>query len=171
MTGSGEETAITYRTGEQVELEDIVMQPENGDTMGVILDVLQNAEKAMKKYGISSSGVVVKWDSWETEVYIGPDVLQSPDEVLFVRRKNESPKTLTYRSGEHVELEDIVMRMENSNTKGVVVKVILPFSPDSIWYEVRLGGVVVKWGSLETEGTLSSDVLREEVYLVFRNSE
>ena len=90
---------------------------------------------------------------------------------FFVRRKNESPKTLTYRSGEQVELEDIVMRSENSNTKGVVVKVILPFSPDAIWYEVRLGGVVVKWGSLETEGTLSSDVLREEVYLVFRKSE
>ena len=171
MTGSGEETAITYRTGERVELGDIVMEPENGDTMGVVLDVLPNAEKAMKKYGISSSGVVVKWDSWETEVFIGPDVLKSPDEVLFVRRKNESPKTLTYRSGEQVELGDIVMRSENDNTKGVVVKVILPFSPNAIWYEVRLGGVVVKWGSLETEGTLSSDVLREEVYLVFRKSE
>ncbi len=164
--------AITYLTGERVELGDIVMEPENGDTMGVVLDVLPNAVKAMKKYGISSSGVVVKWDSWETEVFIGPDVLQSPDEVIFVRRKSESPKTtaVTYCGGERVELGDIVMRSENGDTKGVVVKVILPFSPDAIWYEVRSGGVIVNWGGCETEVTMGSDILQEEVCLVRRKS-
>ena len=165
---------MTYHTGERVELGDIVMEPVNGDTsIGVVVEViLPNSKEAMISYDIPSGGVAVKWDSSLGLVLMGVELLQDPDEyIFFVRRKNESPKTLTYRSGEQVELEDIVMRSENSNTKGVVVKVILPFSPDAIWYEVRTGGVVVKWGSLETEGTLSSDVLREEVYLVFRKSE
>ena len=65
MTGSGEETAMTYHTGERIELGDIVMEPVNGDTsIGVVVEViLPNSKEAMISYDIPSGGVAVKWDS------------------------------------------------------------------------------------------------------------
>ena len=174
MTGSGEETAITYHTGERVELGDIVMEPVNGDTsIGVVVEViLPNSKEALNGYDVPSGGVAVKWDSPLGLVLMGAELLQDPDEyIFFVRRKNESPKTLTYCGGEQVELGDLVMRSENGDTKGVVVYVILSSNVNAIWHGVRSGGVVVKWDGLETEVTIGSDVLQEEVNLVRRMSE
>ena len=172
MASSGGETAITYRSGERVELGDIVMEPVNGDMdWGVVLDViLPNSEKAMKEYDGPSGGVVVKWDSWESWVFIDPIVLQGIDEVFFVRRKNEMSKPLTYRGGERVELGDIVMRSENGDTTGVVVVVFLAHSWKAVWNFMRLGGVFVKWDGCETEVSMEADVLREEVCLIRRKS-
>ena len=70
-----------------------------------------------------------------------------------------------------MELGDIVMRPENGETMGVVVKVILPYSTNAIWYGMRSGGALVKCDGWETEVSMGPDVLREEVCLVRRNSE
>ena len=178
MTGSGPQTSpktlLTYRSGERVELGDVVMEPVNGgERMGIVLDILMpNSENAIRSYGAPSGGVLVRWDDEETEVLLGLDVLQGPDYVFFVRRRGESPKAVpTFRSGEPVELGDIVMRPENGETMGVVVKVISPYSTNAIWYGMRSGGALVKWDAWETEVSMGLDVLREEVCLVRRNSE
>ena len=170
MTRSRGEPTLTYRSGERVELGDIVMQPENGDTMGVVVDViLPNSGKAMISYGVPSGGVFVKWEGWNTEVLFGVDVLQGPDYVFFVRRKSESPKTaLTYRGGERVELGDVVVRPESGDTRGVVAELILPYSAKAVWHGLRSGGVLVKWDGGETEVSMGLDVLREEVNFVER---
>ena len=168
-----ERYALTYRSGERVELGDIVMQPENGDTMGVVVDViLPSATKAIATYGVPSGGVMVKWDGCSSEVLLhGVDVLHGPDYLFFVRRESESPKTPpTYRSGEGVKIGDIVMRPEAGETRGVVVEVILPYSANAIWHDVRSGGALIKWDDQEAEVSMGLDVLRQEVHLCRRRS-
>ena len=165
-----ERCALTYRSGERVELGDIVMQPENGDTMGVVVDViLPSATKAIAACGVPSGGVMVKWDGYSSEVLHGVDVLHGPDYLFFVRRESESPKTpLIYRSGEGVKIGDIVMRQEASETRGVVVEVILPYSADAIWHDVRSGGALIKWDDRDGEVSTGLDVLRQKVHLCRR---
>ena len=165
-----ERYALTYRSGERVERGDIVMEPENGDTMGVVVDViLPGTTIAAATYGVPSGGVMVKWDGSSSEVLYGVDVLHGPGYLFFVRRESESPKTLpTYRSGEGVKIGDIVMRPEAGETRGVVVEVILPYSADAIWHDVRSGGALIKWDDQDTEVSMGLDVLRQEVQLCRR---
>lgn len=77
--------APAYSNGDPVEAGDIVM--DNEEAMGVVVEViLPHSAKAIW-YCMQSGGVIVKWDGWEADVSIGPEVLR--DEVCFVRRKDE----------------------------------------------------------------------------------
>ena len=77
---------LTYRGGERVELGDIVMRSENGDTTGVVVVVfLAHSSNAVWNF-MRLGGVFVKWDGCETEVSMEADVLR--EEVCLVRRKS-----------------------------------------------------------------------------------
>ncbi len=151
---------------------DVVLEPVNGDErLGIVQDILiPNSEKAIR-FGVSSGGVLVKWDDWEGEVLLGLEVLQGPDYVFLVRRKSEVPKPApAYCSGEPVEPGDVIARPK-SEAMGVVVEVVLPHAAKAIWLGMHSGGAIIRWDGWPAEVSIGPDVLRREVRFVRRKSE
>ena len=141
-----------------------------GERFGIVLDVLVPNSETARSYGLTSGGVVIKWDELG-EMPTGLEVLQGPDYVFLVHREGEKPKAgPAYSNGEPVKPGDIVTRPDNETT-GVVVEVISPYSAKAIWYCMRSGGVIVKWGDWTVDVSIGPDVLREEVRFVRRKDE
>ena len=68
-----------------MELGDVVVRPESGDTRGVVAELILPYSAKAVWHGLRSGGVLVKWDGGETEVSMGLDVFR--EEVDFVGRR------------------------------------------------------------------------------------
>ena len=141
---------LRYRSGERIKVGDVVRESvDDRERRGTVDRVYDPDSLAAEVFGFLQGVCSVTWsDRMDEPSLMTPDDIRQEDRLLFVHRGDPRLQHFRYRTGERIELGDVVMEPVNAHeVYGVVDTVWEPGSPDAAAMDLPQGCFHITWRS------------------------
>ena len=117
---------LRYRTGERIKVGDFVRELVDGHERNGIVDRVYDPDSiAAEVFGLLRGVCSVTWSDRKFPALMTPDDIRQQDSLLFVHRGDPRMHHMRYRTGERIELGDVVMEPVNAHERFGVI--------DAVW--------------------------------------